>query len=914
MTIETKTITLIRTKLQRPRLPSGLIHRRRLLDRLHAGSERKLTLISAMAGAGKTTLLAQWLEECPQPSAWLSLDEHDNDLVVFVSYLIGAVRTVFPGACEKTLDLLSVAQTPPLRVLITALVNELDDLCTVHRQEARDAHGEHSSSCLILALDDYHTITDPAIHEVLSALVEHLPQGIHLALATRADPQLPLAGWRARWELNEVRSADLRFTSEEAHALLEATTGRALLPETTRLLESKTEGWVVGLRLAALSMRTGADDKAFVQAFKGTDSDLVVEYLVSEVLARQSAEIQDFVLRTSLLDRFCAPLCEAVTEIPANRSQEIIDWIGGANLFLVPLDEGGGWYRYHHLFRDLLRHRLGQQTCTADISELHARAGAWFAQKGLIDEALHHFLTADDTSAAMALVARHRYALMNRAQWPRLERYLQQFSPELVDESPVLVMISTWLLYQRGRYAELPAAVQKVEAALDRTTLPPEAIDPLQGEISALRSYVSTLTLDVKGAIVHARHALAQTPHELWIVRILARMCLGGALLMKGDVNGAYEAVYASFEEEGDQSNAFKSTVLTTACNIHWMTADLPGQARAAEQTLALSREPYSPAFRAWGHYHLGRVRYHQGDLGAAGEHFAAVVRQPYLSYGICYVNSACGLALVHHAQGRPEQAREVIETAIAFALETGNTTLLPVALAFQAELALMQGQIAAAGHQAGRFDPVPPLSPMYGLFSPHLTLVKVWLAQNTPASRDRAADLLSRVRAFCESTHTTRFLIEALALQALLHDVEGDEPAALAALEQAIALAEPGGFIRVFVDLGSPMASLLERLRLQGVAVDYLGQVLAAFPDSDLVSRTIANPKSKIQNLIEPLTPRELEVLALLDRHLTNKEIAAELVISYGTVKTHTLNIYRKLDVRKRREAVDRAKELNLL
>jgi LuxR family maltose regulon positive regulatory protein len=916
MTIETKAVTLIRTKLQRPRLPGDLILRRRLLARLHAGSNRKLTLISAMAGAGKTTLLAQWLEECPQPSAWLSLDEHDNNLVIFISYLIGAVRTVFPSACQETLDLLSVAQTPPLRVLITELVNELDDLCTVHRQEARDAHGDHSLSCLILALDDYHTISDPAIHEVLSALVEHLPQGIHLALATRADPQFPLAGWRARWELNEIRSADLRFTSEEAHALLEATTGRALMPETTRLLENKTEGWVVGLRLAALSMRTGADDKAFVQAFKGTDSSLVVDYLVSEVLARQPGEIQDFVLRTSLLNRFCAPLCEAVTEIPADRSQEILDWIGGANLFLVPLDEGGGWYRYHHLFRDLLRHRLSQQACAADISELHARAGAWFAQKGLIDEALHHFTTAGDTAATVALVARHRYTLMNQAQWPRLERYLQQFSPELVDQSPDLLMIETWLLYQRGRYAELPAAVQKVAAALDRTTLPPEATEPLQGEISTLCSYVSTLTLDVKGAFAHARHALAQTPHELWIVRILARMCLAGALLMKGEVSDAYETVYAGFEEEGDQSKAFKATLLSSACNIHWMTTDLPGLARAAEQILALSREPYSPAFRAWGHYHLGRVRYHHGDLAAAGEHFAAVVQRPYLAYGICYVNSACGLALTHQAQGRPKEAREVVEAAVALMLETGNTTLLPVALTFQAELALMQGKIAAAGQQAARFDPVPRFSPMYGLFSPHLTLVKVWLAQGTPTSLDRAADLLGQVRAFCQSTHNTRFLIEALALQALLHEMHGDEAAALAALEQAVTLAEPGGFLRLFVDLGPSMAPMLDQLRHQGVAPDYVAQILAVFETTDNALAGVDEQRTKAQDsyLVETLTPRELEVLELLGRHLTNKEIAAELVVSPHTVKSHTISLYRKLDVNRRQQAVGKARELGIL
>ncbi len=942
MTIEIRGLTLIRTKLQRPRLPGDLIPRPRLLDRLHSGSDRKLTLISAMAGTGKTTLLVQWLEACPQPSAWLSLDEHDNDRIVFLSYLCAAIRSVFPDACERVLDLLNALQPPPARVVIASIINELDELfadptlaggrSAAPSQLApaapgvRADNGARSTSGFVLALDDYHHITEPAIHEILSSLIERLPQGMHLALATRTDPPLPLAGLRARREVTVVRSADLRFTSKEAHAFLEGTIGRELNPETIRLLENTTEGWVVGLRLAALSMHALPDDEAFVRGFQGTGSDLIVEYLVSEVLARQSAEIQDFALHTSILDRFCAPLCEAVcwgsataalaTEVSVTRSQGIIEWMARANLFLVPLDVEGKWYRYHHLFRDFLRHKLRQQTSAADISGLHARAGAWFAQNGLIDEALHHFSAADDTAAAAALVARHRYALMNRAQWPRLEKYLHEFSPDTVDQHPELLLLRAWLLYHRGRFSELPAAVQGIEAALARTPLAPEAVEPLQGEISALRTVISCLAVDAESALAHGWQALTKTPRELWIVRIAARLYMAGALLMMGDVNGAYGAVYAGFEQEGDGGNTFKATLLTTACNVHWMTADLLGLARAAKQVLALSQEPYSPQFWAWGHYHLGRVQYHHGDLAAAGEHFAAVVRQRYLSYGICYVNSACGLALTHQALGRPEQAREVVETAVAFALETGNTTLLPVVLAFQAELALIQGQIAVAGQLAARFDPVPPLSPMYGLFSPHLTLVKVWLAQNTPASRGRAAELVGRVRAFCESTHTTRFLIEALALQALLHDTEGDEPAALAALEQAITLAEPGGFIRLFVDLGRPMASLLAELYRRNVTPEYIAQILIAFETTD---DTLAGAGGRTTDatsssaLVEPLTPRELEVLALLEQHLTNKEIAAELIVSPSTVKTHTLNIYRKLEVNSRKQAAARAIELGL-
>jgi LuxR family maltose regulon positive regulatory protein len=911
MAEETGVYPLIRTKFQKPRLPGDLIPRRRLLDQLHAGSERKLTLISAMAGTGKTTLLAQWLEECPQPSAWLSLDESDNDRIVFLTYLCGAIRTVFPTGCTKALDLLHAPQTPSGREIMTLIVNELARLLEGPVQE-----GGRGANGLILALDDYHNITDPAVHEILAGLIEHLPRGVHLALATRTDPQLPLAGWRARREMTEIRSDDLRFTPEEAQIFLERTTDWKLDPETIRLLENQTEGWIVGLRLAALSMRTRSDHHAFAQGFKGTDSQLIVEYLLSEVLTRQSTEIQDFVLRTSVLDRFCAPLCEAVTGVSATRSQEIIDWIAAANLFLVPLDVEGRWYRYHHLFRDLLRHELDQQASAADISELHGRAGAWFAQIGSIDEALYHFGAADDTAAAAALVARHRYALMNGVEWPRLDRYLRQFSPDLLEQYPDLLMLKTWLLYHRGRWAELPAALQRLEAAMRQVSLPTETVNHLQGEIGALRSLLYYYALDLERALASAEEALASTPREVWIVRILARLFLAGVLQMSGDSNQAYAAIYRGFEEEEIQSDAFKATLVMTVCWVHWVEANLQGMAQAASQCITLSQHSSIPQILNYGHYHLGRVCYQQNDLAEAEEHFSAIVQQPYLNYGNCFADGACGLALVHQAQSQPDKAQAVIEAASMFLLETRNTTLMPVIQAFQAELALRQGRIAMASQWAAQLDPVPPLTPMVELFSPHLTLVKVWLAQDTPASRGRAADLLDRAREFVETTHNTRFLIEVLALQALLKEGQGKRQSALELLEQAVVLAEPGGFVRLFVDLGPPLDQVLDRLRWQegaqgSVAVDYVIQILNAF-EARAGGQTADATSSSA--LIEPLTPRELEVLALLGQHLTNREIAEELVVSPSTVKTHTLNIYRKLGVNGRKQAVARATELGIL
>jgi LuxR family maltose regulon positive regulatory protein len=927
MTVETSALTLIRTKMQPPRLPADLIHRRRLLDRLQAGLDRKVTLISAQAGAGKTTLLGQWLDECPQPSAWLSLDEHDNDLIVFVSYLVGAIRTVIPDACEKTLSLLGAGQPPPLRVIATSLVNELDELTVVLssngddstdslKEGGRSQTGARSMSGLVLALDDYQAITDPAIHELMSILIRHLPRSVHLALATRSDPPLPLPQLRARGEMTEFRFVDLRFTPQETDAFLKGAVGREVSAETASLLAEKAEGWIVGLRLASLSMRVLSDDKAFAQRFRGASSTLIVEYLLKEVLAQQSPEIQDFALRTSVLDRFCAPLCQVLTEIPAERSQQIIDRMAGANLFVVPLDGEGKWYRYHHLFRDLLRPRLAKQYGTTVVSELHAQAGAWYAENGLIDEALDHLLAASHSTEAAGLVARHRTEMMNQAMWSRLERWLRRFSPDVIDQYPDLLILKTWLLYHQNRYAELPASLERLEASLARVALAPDTLDHLQGEIDALRSLLAYFAVDAPATIAHAQGALEKTRPDLWIVRSLARLTLAGALQMKGDLPGAYAAIYDAFAQEEVSSPAFKATLLVTACNIHWIAADLQGLAQAAGQCIELSDGAESPEMGNYGHYHLGRALYEHSNLTGAERHFSTVWKQPYLSYGDCFLYAACGLILTYQAQGRAQKARAAAQSVVDFMLETGNTTLLPQARAFQAELALMQGRVATAGQWAAQLDPVPPLSPAYGIFSPHLTLVKVWLAQNTPTSREQAGDLLDRLQTFFASIHNSRFFIETLALQALLRSAEGDPTGCLTALKQAITLAEPGGFIRLFVDLGPSMARPLDQLRDQSVAPVYIARILAAFEtrDASLAAEGGRAGRARDESLVDPLTPRELEVLALLARHLTNRQIAEELVISPGTVKTHTLRIYRKLDVGGRQQAVARAQELDLL
>lgn len=920
---------LIKTKLQRPRLGDDLILRPLLIDRLNQGLDRKLTLISAQAGAGKTTLLAQWVAGTSRPSAWLSLDKHDNDLMLFASYLCAAIRQVFPGACVAALELLNAPTAPPPRIITTSLVNELTTLLGSPEpsNEASSNDGGLSSSSFILALDDYHNIADPAIHGLLADLIAYLPQGLHLALTSRTDPPLPLAGLRARGEMTELRTADLRFNSEEAGQFFSLVLGREVSRETIELFKDKTEGWVVGLRLAALSVRDLPSAKSFARRFEGTSNSVIVDYLVSEVLSQQSPAYQDFLLRTSILEHFNAQLCDAIlwpgdaANLPGLvSSQTILADLSATNLFLIPLDREGWWFRYHHLFRDLLQHRLQRQYDPGGIAALHSRASAWFEENGLIDEALTHAFSAGQLDRATGIVSQRRYALMNQARWQRLERYFDRFPQNFASRQPDLLMLKSWLIYHQGHYDQLPAILGQLETSLDQTTLSAESRRHLKGEISALKSLIYYYQTNVERTIAEAEFSINNTPPELWIVRILARVFLAGAYLMKGDLNRAYATIYNGADEEVVQSNAFKATMLITASNLHWVVADLYGLRDTARQSLELYNYPGSIEIRGFAHYHLGCAYYHLNDLAVAEEHFTAVIQQPYLNYGDTFTHSAFGLSLIYQAQNRLDEAREEISFAIAYLVETGNTTLLPVARAFQAELALRQGQLGVAGQWAAQFDAIPPLSPQVRFYQPHFTLAKIWLTQDTPATRQQAAAALEQLRDYATSTHNTIVLIKALALLAVVRAAEDDESAALASLEKALQLAQPGGVMRLFIDLGPPMARLLRLLGHQGVLPDYnnqfLAQILAAFPPpapglDQLISAGTPQP---LPALLEPLTPRELDVLELLAKRHTNKEIAEKLIVSAGTVKTHTISIYAKLDVHGRRQAVNKAKELGLL
>ena len=897
---------ILTTKLYRPGLTGDLVSRPRLLERLEDRRDRPLTLVSAPAGYGKTTLVSSWLETCKCPNAWVSLDAGDDDLILFLTYFLAAVETMFPDALAETRPLLSGVSLPPLPVLIRSLVNELDQV-------------EHP---FILVLDDFHHISTIAVHDLLNGLLIHPPRSMHLVLISRIDPPLSLGRLRGRRQVTEVRTNELRFTGEETAAFVEQEIGTPIDDSIVSALQQRVEGWITGLRLVTLSFRQQGSVDLSLTGPSGSVS-YVAEYLVEEVLQSQPQTVQDYLLNTAILDRFCAPLCAAVQfgliESPeadqrGMSGQAFVEWLKENDPFLVRLDDQGGWYRYHHLFRELLLIRLEQRRGPSAMAQLHRQASAWFAQNRLISEALDHALLGGDADAAARLVAEHRHEAMNEERWHRLRRWLGLLPRDLVENDPQLLIIEAWLLIGWSKMADV---AERVGTLLAKLPADSADIRYLQAEFDTLQSLISYHATDGEKSLALAQRALETIPREFSSERGLAVMLKSMAYQMLGDLESARSVVWEALTERATLHPTYRARVLMTTCFVDSIAADLNGVLQSAERVLRYGQQLSLAETIAHGYYFLGLGHYERNELTAAEKYLLPVVKGAYIANLHNFSFSSFLLALTYQAQGRPSEAREVVDAVVDRAMEMGDVSLLQTTQTFQADLAIRRGEVAAAHHWAASFSP-DPFYVAYRFYVPQITLPKYLLALNTSDSRRQAVDLLSRLHDFFASIHNNRLLIEVLALQALLHGARNDEPAALSALERAITLAEPGGFIRVFVDLGPRVVDLLARLRQRGVAPEYVARILAAFPTTAKTEAFTAIPSSVVSRpsfeLVEPLTDREIDVLALLAQRLTNKEIAAQLFISPGTVAQHTHQIYQKLDVHNRRQAVAKAKALSIL
>ena len=896
---------LLATKLYRPRPRTGLVARDHLLERLREGAHHALILLSAPAGFGKTTLLAQWLEESHVPVAWLSLEPADNEPQRFLAYVIAALRAVDPQLGAMSLSQLDASQPAPVESILTLLANDI-----LTRQ----------ASDLLLVLDDYHVITAEPIQRAMTFLLDHLPPQLHVVIATRADPPLPLARLRARGQLTELRAADLQFSLEETSAFLHAMPSVTLSLADIAAIERRTEGWVTGLQLAALSLQGRTDVEAFLAGFTGSHR-FVLDYLSEEVLSRQSQQVQAFLLQTSILQRLSGLFCDAVTG--QNDSQSVLESLERSNLFVIALDETRQWYRYHHLFADVLQRRL-QQVEPSLVPKLHQRASTWYEQYGFAGEAIHHALAARDFATAARLIERNAMTVIGRGQTTLVLEWTRALPEDLVHAHPLLEMYEATSLHLTDRLEEADVHLQAAERALGAHT-PPDDVRRVRGDAALIRANFCRFRGDLRSHVTYGRAALDILPAGEAMLRAVAAMQVAQMFLVSGDAGPAVEqqlraaisgAEAADYTQVHHRGLVLLARLQLMRGRLKQAHAVFEAAARAAPVDKVLqalnSSVPYYFALgdllREWNHLDEAKWSLLQGMelIKGARSVFADDVLLGHLA-----------LARLFQASGK---YREALATLNAFADLAGsrhyNSVMRAQAAAVRAHLELLQGNLAAAVDWAEQCGlSTTETADEYPHEREYLTLARVHIAQGREHAAGRllrdTLHMLDRLLMGAEAMGRLGSALEVRILQALALSAQGERQLALSTLAKVLGQAAPEGYVRLFVDEGEPMLALLRLARERGIAPDYVATLLAAFGEP------VAAPPhhtASTEGWIEPLTEREHEVLRLLAAGASNGDIARLLIISVGTVKRHVSNICGKLGAQSRTQAVARARALHLL
>jgi LuxR family transcriptional regulator, maltose regulon positive regulatory protein len=907
---------LLTTKLYipRPRSTQRLVPRPHLVARLNEALNDRLTLISAPAGFGKTTLLSEWIPHSPRCVAWVSLDAGDNDPIRFWTYGIAALQMLQPSLGENALILLQAPQPPVLELILANLLNELaafpDDFA--------------------LVFDDHHVIENPALHDNVTFLLDHLPPNMHLILTSRTDPPIPLARLRARRQLSEIRAADLRFTSEEAAAFLNEIMGLSLTTEDITALETRTEGWIAGLQLAALSMQGRRDLTSFIRAFTGSHA-YIVDYLAEEVLQRQPDNVQTFLLQTSILERLSGSLCDAVTG--RSDGQVMLEQLQHNNLFIIPLDDERQWYRYHHLFADVLRAHL-QQAHPDNVHKFHRRASGWYEQQGLLAEAITLAVAAADLEQVARLVEQHGPHLTQRGQVHTVLGWLNALPNALVRSRASLCIVHAQTLMFTGHLEAAEARLNDAEQCIQTDTSANQA-QAILGQVALIRAIIMRFYGNLAHSITLSRLALELLPEAQANLRSVALLNAARVYLVSGHVTSVNERLLleaiTQIRTLGNQV-----AIMTSLTNLARLQT-LQGRLRQATTTYAeaIQVAPGPEVLRAL----IGSLAYYAGLGDLLREQNDLDEAERLLAQGLdaaTQLFDADLVALCYRALARLKQARGdyvgAIETLDEFAQLAHQRkffeTLITQGAATQARLQLAQGDLVAAIRWVDERDLPVDGESSYPHELAYLTLIRVRIAQgrHNPAGSylHEALRLLAWLLRAAEVGERIGSVIEILILRALALQAQGDSNGAVTALERALLLAGAEGYVRLFVDEGAPMTELLLQAAASGLAPNYVGKLLAAFPAEEQESRPGAGeqkvassplpPHPLAPELIESLSVRELEVLHLVAAGQSNQEIAQALFLSVGTVKKHLNNIFGKLDVNSRTQAVALARELQLL
>ena len=901
-------IELLRTKLFIPRPRENLVSRPRLVEWLNAGLDKKLTLIAAPAGFGKTTLLSEWIPQSPRCVTWLSLDDGDNDSTRFWTYFISSLQGLRPQLGESALALLQSLQTFPITSILTALINDISAF----------------PDEFAIVLDDYHVIDSQPIHEALTYLIAHLPANMHLVMTTRIDPPLPLARLRARDKLTELRANDLRFSADETESFLNHEVGKRLTAEEVAVLEARTEGWIAGLQIAALSMQGRDDISGFIRTFSGSHRH-ILGYLADEALNQRPKGTLNFLLQTSILDRLCGSLCDAVTR--ENGGQEILESLEHANLFITPLDDEGRWYRYHHLFAEVLQARLRQDNSEMP-AELHRRASEWYEAHNSIPEAVQHALAAGELDRAAQLIGRQRWILLGRGEANTLHHWLDILPVELLRKHPGLSLAYAWILSLLEQPEMIEAHLIDAEYALAKSTTSAsqesvENPNTIRGEIATLRAEIALSQLDIPHAIALCREALELLPEENTMMRGVTTYYLGHAERRDGNMIEA-ERAYTEASSIGLQTDNLLLALhaLANLSSVQITMGRLREAARTSQRILEVTEERQRQSWPVAGlaYQGLSKLYYEWNDLDAA-EQFSRQGIEYGQRGGLIGLefNSLSVLASTLQAQGDSSSADEILKEIAVINAKNHHPIYASQSAAWEARLRLQQGRIEQAvlwAESCGLKVRDPDW--LYPRAVEYLTLASVLVAQG---KFEGVEGILNRLRQGAEANKLTGDLIEILIQQALYWYALNKKEHAFQLIERALTLAEPEGFVRSFVDGGEPIHLLLldyqsmiskrhaggfdsEAIRL----LTYSDKLLGVF-STDL-SIEITEPDS----IPESLSERELDVLRLIATGRTNQEIADILVIALSTVKSHINNIYGKLGTKRRTQAIAIARDLGFI
>jgi LuxR family maltose regulon positive regulatory protein len=886
--------TILSTKLHIPRPRASRVERKALLARLDEADAYTLTLLSAPAGYGKTTLLSEWAARRVEHVAWFSLEPSDGDLSRFLVYLVAALKTIDPELGQTVPAMLQPPQPSPATPILTALINDIANL----------------NSPIFIILDDYHTVESESIHQAVASLIEHIPTNLHLLIATRADPPLPLPLLRGRGQLLELRATDLRFTAHESAEFLRAVMGLTLSDEQINALATRTEGWVTGLQIAGMSMRGRKDVSEFVSSFTGSNRH-ILDYLVDEILVCQPESLQTFLLQTAILPRLSGASCDAVTG--RNDGQATLEQLEQENLFILPLDEARRWYRYHHLFADILQTRLFR-TQPETIPELHRRAGGWHESHGFIAEAIDHFLAAKDFKRTARLIEGIAETTLMRSEVSTLLRWMEALPDEFVKAQPSLRIYHAWALLISGSH------ISQVQDLLQSTA------GKVSTEATIFRALIANYTGDADLAIKLSNQALEHLPENKHFLRSVAASCLGMAKILVGDNESAEEAFNLSVEIGREIGNVLFA--VGAMCNLAGLTM-AQGQLRRAESIARRALEwatdsqkrRLPAASRAL--IVLSELAREWNDLDVAHEMIQEGLELSHRYAEVGMLMTYLHLARIEQARGDQQGAQEAIDHARKLASRTDLTHLDDLLVdVSQARQWILQGDLAATedwAHERGldelhKLEAPTPGDPTYpyDLYEiEQIMFARLQLAQGRPGI---AQEILTPLLHTAETQGRTRRLIEILNLLAIALQALDKTDSALATLSKALTLAEPEGYVRIFIDEGKRMAGLLYQIAAHGDPASYASRLLNAYQGME--SHELAEaPTTPLQaEMIEPLSARELEVLRLIAEGLSNREIATHLVISLSTVKGHTTNIYGKLDVNSRTQAAAKARALGIL